>query len=230
MRIAPIQHLHRDAALLGGTGMVVCAGVFGNVLPMAVLMRVDLLARSPSGSSVSSTAPGRCGARALAWRPATAAASRLRRHERRQRRARAQHAPAWRRWSHAGMALAAGALVLCWCSCWPGASARPGRLPLPAQRSRERTSHAHRVLLSSSPPPSPRSAACRLGIYMGMHEDFTLAPVHAHINLLGWVTLALYGLYHRGVERAAQPAGLDAGRLRRRRGAADDRRPRRLSR
>jgi hypothetical protein len=41
-----------------------------------------------------------------------------------------------------------------------------------------------------------------LGIWMGMHEDFTLAPVHAHINLLGWVTLALYGLYHRGVERA----------------------------
>ena len=32
-----------------------------------------------------------------------------------------------------------------------------------------------------------------LGIWMGMHEDFTLAPVHAHINLLGWVTLALYG-------------------------------------
>jgi hypothetical protein len=40
-----------------------------------------------------------------------------------------------------------------------------------------------------------------LGIWMGMNEDFTLAPVHAHINLLGWVTLALYGLYHRGVER-----------------------------
>ena len=40
-----------------------------------------------------------------------------------------------------------------------------------------------------------------LGIWMGMHEDFALAPVHAHINLLGWVTLALYGLYHRGVER-----------------------------
>jgi len=40
-----------------------------------------------------------------------------------------------------------------------------------------------------------------LGIWMGMHEDFTLAPVHAHINLLGWVTLSLYGLYHRGAER-----------------------------
>jgi hypothetical protein len=42
-----------------------------------------------------------------------------------------------------------------------------------------------------------------LGIWMGMHEDFALAPVHAHINLLGWVTLSLYGLYHRGVERAS---------------------------
>jgi hypothetical protein len=40
-----------------------------------------------------------------------------------------------------------------------------------------------------------------LGIFMGMREDFTLAPVHAHINLLGWVTLAIYGLYHRGVQR-----------------------------
>lgn len=42
-----------------------------------------------------------------------------------------------------------------------------------------------------------------LGIWMGMNEDFTLAPVHAHINLLGWVTLCLYGLYHRGVARAS---------------------------
>jgi hypothetical protein len=41
-----------------------------------------------------------------------------------------------------------------------------------------------------------------LGIFMGTRGDFTLTPVHAHINLLGWVTLALYGLYHRGVERA----------------------------
>lgn len=40
-----------------------------------------------------------------------------------------------------------------------------------------------------------------LGIWMGIAHDFTLAPVHAHINLLGWVTLSLYGLYHRGVAR-----------------------------
>ncbi|HEV2562735.1 MAG TPA: hypothetical protein VGT78_11400 [Rhizomicrobium sp.] len=35
-----------------------------------------------------------------------------------------------------------------------------------------------------------------LGQIMGMHEDFTLAPLHAHINLLGWVTLALYGTFY----------------------------------
>jgi hypothetical protein len=40
-----------------------------------------------------------------------------------------------------------------------------------------------------------------LGLYMGLSEDLTLAPAHAHLNLLGWVTMALYGLYHRGVSR-----------------------------
>ena len=39
-----------------------------------------------------------------------------------------------------------------------------------------------------------------LGVWMGMSENFTLAPAHAHLNLLGWVTMSLYGLYHRGVE------------------------------
>ncbi|MBI3677697.1 MAG: hypothetical protein HY243_13895 [Proteobacteria bacterium] len=31
---------------------------------------------------------------------------------------------------------------------------------------------------------------------MGSHEDFALAPLHAHINLLGWVTLALFGTFY----------------------------------
>ena len=31
------------------------------------------------------------------------------------------------------------------------------------------------------------------GIYMGATEDFTDIPVHAHLNLLGWVSLALCG-------------------------------------
>ncbi len=41
-----------------------------------------------------------------------------------------------------------------------------------------------------------------LGIFMGLAHDFTLAPVHAHVNLLGWVTLTLYGLYHRGAPKS----------------------------
>ncbi|MNE38025.1 hypothetical protein D3C80_1319050 [compost metagenome] len=36
-----------------------------------------------------------------------------------------------------------------------------------------------------------------LGYWMGATEQFTAAPVHAHINLLGWVSMALYGLFYR---------------------------------
>ena len=43
-----------------------------------------------------------------------------------------------------------------------------------------------------------------LGVWMGKTENFTLAPVHAHINLLGWVSMVLYGLIYRAVPRAAQ--------------------------
>jgi len=35
-----------------------------------------------------------------------------------------------------------------------------------------------------------------LGIAMGASENFTLRPVHAHLNLLGWTTLALAGLIY----------------------------------
>lgn len=36
-----------------------------------------------------------------------------------------------------------------------------------------------------------------LGLAMGLTQSFTLAPVHAHILLLGWASLALAGLvYH----------------------------------
>jgi hypothetical protein len=35
-----------------------------------------------------------------------------------------------------------------------------------------------------------------LGEFMASHEYFTLAPLHAHINLLGWVTSALYGTFY----------------------------------
>jgi len=33
-----------------------------------------------------------------------------------------------------------------------------------------------------------------IGIAMGATQNFTLRPVHAHTNLLGWTTLALAGL------------------------------------
>lgn len=36
-----------------------------------------------------------------------------------------------------------------------------------------------------------------LGIAMGIAHDFHLAPVHAHLNLLGWTSLGLMGLTYR---------------------------------
>jgi hypothetical protein len=50
-------------------------------------------------------------------------------------------------------------------------------------------------------------AGMGLGIHMGIAHDFTLMPVHAHVNLLGWASLFLYGLYYR-VEPAAEGTGL----------------------
>lgn len=36
-----------------------------------------------------------------------------------------------------------------------------------------------------------------LGMTMGIMQKFELASVHAHLNLLGWVSMALFGLiYH----------------------------------
>ena len=40
-----------------------------------------------------------------------------------------------------------------------------------------------------------------MGMYMGAHEDFRLAPVHAHVNLVGWVTMALYGTFYALTEK-----------------------------
>jgi hypothetical protein len=42
-----------------------------------------------------------------------------------------------------------------------------------------------------------------IGIFMGVSEDHTLGPVHAHLNLLGWVSTFLFGLYHRIHEEEA---------------------------
>jgi hypothetical protein len=42
-----------------------------------------------------------------------------------------------------------------------------------------------------------------LGLYMGPTQDVTLVPVHVHLNLLGWATMMLFGLYYRGDAAAA---------------------------
>lgn len=47
-------------------------------------------------------------------------------------------------------------------------------------------------------------AGVSLGLYMGMTQDHTMHPVHAHLNLLGWVSLGLFGLFYRVVPEAAQ--------------------------
>lgn len=36
-----------------------------------------------------------------------------------------------------------------------------------------------------------------LGITMAGTHDFQLMPVHAHVNLVGWASLALFGLTYR---------------------------------
>jgi hypothetical protein len=43
-----------------------------------------------------------------------------------------------------------------------------------------------------------------LGIWMGMSQKFQFAPVHAHINLLGWASLALMGVIYRVFPDAAK--------------------------
>jgi cbb3-type cytochrome oxidase subunit 1 len=42
------------------------------------------------------------------------------------------------------------------------------------------------------------------GIVMGARQDFSPASAHAHLNLLGWVSMTLYGLVYRVVPKAAE--------------------------
>ncbi|MEO8241166.1 MAG: hypothetical protein ABI832_02580 [bacterium] len=42
------------------------------------------------------------------------------------------------------------------------------------------------------------------GIQMAISEDHLLAPAHAHLNLVGWTTLALFALYYRLTPAAAK--------------------------
>ena len=45
-----------------------------------------------------------------------------------------------------------------------------------------------------------------LGAYMGATKDFTMRPVHAHINLLGWASLCLTGLVFHAFPELAKAA------------------------
>ena len=41
-----------------------------------------------------------------------------------------------------------------------------------------------------------------LGIFMAASHDYTMSPVHAHLNLLGFVLLSLCGLFYRAFPAA----------------------------
>ena len=43
------------------------------------------------------------------------------------------------------------------------------------------------------------------GMHMGEANDFQLAPAHAHLNLLGWVTMALYGTFYALTAQTMSP-------------------------
>ena len=43
-----------------------------------------------------------------------------------------------------------------------------------------------------------------LGIRMGASQDFTLTPVHAHLNLAGWASVTLFGLTYRAYPQLAE--------------------------
>ena len=42
------------------------------------------------------------------------------------------------------------------------------------------------------------------GIHMAISQDHSLMPAHAHLNLLGWVSVFLYGLFFAHVPKAAE--------------------------
>ena len=42
-----------------------------------------------------------------------------------------------------------------------------------------------------------------IGMYMGGSNDHSLLPVHAHINLLGFVLMSIFGLVYRAIPAMA---------------------------
>lgn len=49
-------------------------------------------------------------------------------------------------------------------------------------------------------------AGVAMGFSMGATHDYALRPVHAHTNLVGWVSIALFGLTYRGYRTHIRPS------------------------
>ncbi len=45
-------------------------------------------------------------------------------------------------------------------------------------------------------------AGMALGIYMGIVHDHQLMPVHAHMNVIGWLSLFAVGLFYKAHDKA----------------------------
>ena len=43
------------------------------------------------------------------------------------------------------------------------------------------------------------------GMHMGASENFSTMPAHAHLNLLGWVTMAIYGTFYALTQATLSP-------------------------
>ena len=43
------------------------------------------------------------------------------------------------------------------------------------------------------------------GMAMAATENFALAPAHAHLNLLGWVTMSIYGTFYALTRETMSP-------------------------
>jgi len=41
------------------------------------------------------------------------------------------------------------------------------------------------------------------GVYMGATHDHVTSPAHAHLNLLGWVSMAIFAFFYRAFPQAA---------------------------
>ena len=48
------------------------------------------------------------------------------------------------------------------------------------------------------------TAGMVLGLYMAASENHVMVGAHAHLNLVGWASLALFGLYYNATPQAAQ--------------------------